>query len=268
MRKSILIILIALTLTGCFNQSTTINEKSDVIVGLGITVENLDKLDAFIDNKSGTQRVVHYTIEGDPIFNDFKYVDQGIQMRMDTSEDKYGTPRVTTTTCQDLVRNEKDTRLSYTLTGCEGEQAEIELLQISFDVEQQDKFEFALKYGVNQKNEINSIEKKLVKDLQNGEVAEVSDFQLSAEERQQIYKEMVLSKYLGEKELSTECNRKPAVSYDLTVQNNNGEHHYKWTECKNTEDDGQMTELAQAIIMIVQAGDIYKQLPEVKGYYQ
>ncbi|WP_405176025.1 DUF4362 domain-containing protein [Paenibacillus sp. FSL H8-0261] len=277
MRSSgILLIFIALIVTGCFNQpsngkdkfTTTINEQEDVINSHGMIVKNLKKLDAFIQNKAGKQRVVHYTIEGDPIFNDLKYTDQGIEMRHDNSEDTFGSPQVTTYTCQNLVRNETDKLLSYTLTGCEGEQAKIELLQIPFDVTKQDKFEFVLKYGVNQKNEINTIEKKLVKDLQNGEVVEVSDFELSEQERGQIFKEMVLANYLGEKELSTECNRKPAVSYDLSVQINSGERHYQWTECQNTEDDGQMTELAQAIIKIVQAGSIYKQLPEVKGHYE
>jgi len=277
MRSSgILLIFITLIITGCFNQpsngtdkfTTTINEQEDVINSHGMIVKNLKKLDAFIKNKAGKQRVVHYTIEGDPIFNDLKYTDQGIEMRHDNSEDTFGSPQVTTYTCQNLVRNETDKLLSYTLTGCEGEQAKIELLQIPFDVTKQDKFELVLKYGVNQKNEINTIEKKLVKDLQNGEVVEVSDFELSEQERGQIYKEMVLANYLDEKELSTECNRKPVASYDLSVQINSGERHYQWTECQNTEDDGQMTELAQAIIKIVQDGSIYKQLPEVKGYYE
>lgn len=277
MRSSgILLIFIALIVTGCFNQlsngkdkfTTTINEQEDVINSHGMIVKNRKKLDAFIQNKKGTQRVVHYTIEGDPIFNDLKYTDQGIEMRHDNSEDTFGSPQITIYTCQNLVRNEMDKLLSYTLTGCEGEQAKIELLQIPFDVTKQDKFEFVLKYGVNLKNEINTIDMKLVKDLQNGEVARVSDFDLSEQERGQIYKEMVLANYLDEKELSTDCNRKPAVSYDLLVQINSGERHYQWTECQNTEDDGQMTELAQAIITIVQAGSIYKQLPEVKGYYE
>lgn len=277
MRSSgILLLLITLIITGCFNQpsngeerfTTTINEQEDVINSHGMIVKNLEKLDSFIHNKTGTQRVVHYTIEGDPIFNDLKYTDQGIEMRNDNSEDTFGSPQVTKYTCKNLGRNETDKLLSYTLTGCEGEQAKIELLQISFDVTKQDKFEFVLKYGVNLKNEINTIDMKLVKDLQNGEVASVSDFGFTEQERGQIYKEMVLANYLDEKELSAECNRKPAVSYDLMVQINNGERHYQWTECQNTEDDGQMTELAHAIIKIVQAGSIYKQLPEVKGHYE
>lgn len=271
---SVLLILIALILTGCFNTlpgvkkfSTTIDKIEDVINSHG-NVENLDKLDAFIEDQKGSQRVVHYTIEGDPIFNDLTYTDSRIVMRYDNSEDNFGSPQVLKYACQDLIRNETDKLLSYTLTGCEGEQAKIELLQIPFDVEQQDHFAFALKYGVNQKNEINTIEKKLIKDLQNGEVAEVSDFELTAQERGQIYKTMVLANYLNEKELSTECNIKPVVTYDLTVLINSGERHYQWTECNNTKDDEQMTELAQAIIKIVQAGSIYKQLPEVKGHYE
>ncbi|WP_313636935.1 DUF4362 domain-containing protein [Paenibacillus sp.] len=149
MRSSgILLIFIALTITGCFNQlsngeakfTTSINEQEDVINSHGMIVKNREKLDAFIQEKKGTQRVVHYTIEGDPIFNDLKYTDHGIEMRHDNSEDKFGSPKVTIYSCQDLVRNETDKLLSYTLTGCEGEQAKIELLQIPFDVTKQDKF--------------------------------------------------------------------------------------------------------------------------------
>lgn len=272
----ILLIVIAFIFTGCFNKptteggsfTTTINEQDDVINSHGMVVKNREKLDAFIQDAKGTQRVVQYTIEGDPIFNDLKYTDKGIELRVDTSEDKFGSPQVINYACEKLARNETDKLLSYTLTGCEGEQARIELLNIPFDVTKQDRFEFVLKYGVNLKNEINTMDKKLVKDLQNGEVVEISDYQLTAQERGQIYKEMVLANYLDEQELSTQCNRKPAVSYDLSVLINGGERHYQWTECQNTDDDGQMTELAQAIIKIVQAGSIYKQLPEVKGYYE
>lgn len=274
MRSYGILIILVLLITGCFNTqsgeekfSITIDKNKDVINVHG-SVENLDKLDTFINDKKGSQRVVYYTFEGDPIFNDLTYTDSGIEMRYDNSEDHFGSPQIIKYACKDILRNETDKLLSYTLIGCEGEQSERGLLWLSFDLEQVDKFEFALKYGVNQKNEINTIQKKLIKDLQNGEVAEVSDFELTAQERGQIYKKMVLANYLNEKELSTECNVKPVVTYDLTVLINNGERHYQWTECNNTKDDKQMTELAQAIIKIVQAGSIYKQLPEVKGHYE
>lgn len=274
MRSYGVLIILALLITGCFNTqsgeekySTTVDKNKDVINAHGF-VENLDRLDTFINDKKGSQRVVHFTIEGDPIFYNVTYTGQGIKLRYDNTEDKFGSAEIITYTCEDLVKKETEKQLDYTLTGCDSDPDTISLLFIPFDAEQRDKFEFTLKYGVNQKNEINTIQKKLIKDLQNGEVAEVSDFELTAQERGQIYKKMVLANYLNEKELSTECNVKPVVTYDLTVLINNGWRHYQWTECNNTKDDKQMTELAQAIIKIVQAGSIYKQLPEVKGHYE
>lgn len=275
--SNLIIVVMALSMiVACSKQQTNgekeisnkINEKEDVISSHGIIVKNREKLDAFINKTSSTQRVVHYTIEGDPIFNDLKYNDNKFEMRYDTTKDKFGAPVVKTYTCAKFERNETDKFLKYTLTGCDGDRKEIEVLQIPFDVEKQDIFEFDLRYGVNQKNEINTINKKLVKDLQNGEVTEVSDFQFIIEDRQKIYKEMVLANYLGEKKLSSQCNRKPFVSYDLTVNINSGNRHYHWTECDNSEDGILMTKLAKAIIDIVQAKDMYKQLPAVKGQYE
>lgn len=275
--SNIIIVVIALSMiVGCSKQQTNgekeisykIDEKEDVINSHGIIVKNREKLDAFINKKSSSQRVAHYTIEGDPIFNDLKYNDNKVEMRYDTTRDKFGAPVVKTYTCAKLERNETDTFLKYTLSGCDGDRKEIEVLQIPFDVEKQDVFEFDLRYGVNQKNEINTINKKLVKDLQNGEVTEISDFQFNIEDRQKIYKEMVLANYLGEKQLSNQCNRKPYVSYDLTVNINSGNRYYHWTECDMGEDGKMMTKLAKAIIDIVQAKDIYKQLPAVKGNYE
>ncbi|MDR6552595.1 DUF4362 domain-containing protein [Paenibacillus qinlingensis] len=271
-----MIVLVALSmLVGCAKQqkngdmqiSYKINEKEDVINSHGIIVKNREKLDAFINKTNSTQRVVHYTIEGDPIFNDLTYKDNKYEMRNDTTKDKFGSPLVKTCTCAKLERNETDKFLKYTLSGCDGDRKEIEVLQIPFDVENQDTFEFDLRYGVNQKNEINTINNNIVKDLQNGEVTEVSDFHFNKEDRQKIYKEMVLANYLGDKELSNKCNRNPYVSYDLTVHINSGKRHYHWTECDSNEDGKMMTKLANAIIEIVQANDIYKQLPAVKGQY-
>lgn len=269
-RNFLPLVLLALSMiAGCSNHfNYKINRTEDVIDSHGITVYNLEKLDAFIHQTNSTQRVVHYTIEGDPIFNDLSYNDNKVIMRYDTTQDKNGAPEIKTYTCAKLEKAETDTLLEYTLTGCDGDRGEIEVLQIPFDVMKQDRFEFDLKYGVNQKNEINTINQELVKDLQNGTVAEVSDFQLSNENRQQIYKEMVLANYLGEKQLSTRCNRKPYVGYDLMVSINGGSRHYQWTECDISKDGRQMTELAKAVIDIVQAEDVYKQLPAVKGYYE
>lgn len=107
-------------------------------------------------------RVVHYTIEGDPIFYHLLHSNDRIELRYDTTQDNFGTPTVKTYLCDTLQKEETDHALTYTLTGCEGGQKEFNVLNISYDVEAQDAFEFILKFGVNQKNEINTIDKKLV----------------------------------------------------------------------------------------------------------
>uniref|UniRef100_UPI0019679266 hypothetical protein n=1 Tax=Escherichia coli TaxID=562 RepID=UPI0019679266 len=73
------------------------------------------------------------------------------------------------------------------------------------------------KYGVNKKNDVDTVNQKLVKDLQNGETVTVSDFQFNRKELNQIYKAMVLANYLDEKNLTSDCNQKPHESYELTV---------------------------------------------------
>lgn len=261
-----LLLTLFIILTGCSDPK--VNEEEDVISLHGMTVKNVGKLDAFMDETRETQRIVHYTIEGDPIFYVLKHQGNQIQMKYDTTADEYGTPEVYKYTCDKLLRNETDTFLNYTLTGCGGKQNDIQILEIPFDVKKQDTFEFVLKYGVHLGNKINTMDELLVKDLQNGETAEVSDFQFTTAERQTIYKEMVLANYLEEKKLSVACNQKPHEAYDLTVYINNKVLHYEWSECDKTEDGNKMTALIKGIIDIVKEKDVYKQLPAVNGYFE
>jgi hypothetical protein len=242
--------------------SYQINDQKDVINSHGIMVKNREKLDEFINDNKGTQRIVHYTTEGDPIYNDLTYKDNKVQMRYDTSKDKFGSPQVINYTCGKLERNETDKFLKYTLTDCDGGRKEIEVLHIPFDVEKQDKFEFVFKYGVNLKNEINTIDKKWVKELQGAELVEISDFKLTKEERQFIYKQMVLSNYLGEKQLSNRCNKELFVSYDLNVKINSGNRHYQWSECDQSDNGIQMTQLANQIITRI---DTNASIPKAAG---
>ncbi|MGM1049716.1 MAG: DUF4362 domain-containing protein [Bacillota bacterium] len=263
---ALLFILLLTLISGCTDPQ--VDEEKDVISNHGMTVKNIGRLDAFMKESKGTQRVVQYTIEGDPLFYVLKHKNNQIEMQYDTTQDKFGTPKVYKYTCDKLNKVETDTLLEYTLTGCSGNRKDIQVLQIPFDVKKQDTFEFVLKYGVGLRNEINTLDQVLVKDLQNGETAVVSDFQFTPEERQKIYKAMVLANYLEKKQLSTSCNQKPHEKYDLTVYINNRDLHYEWSECDKTEDAQQMKALINEIINIVKAKDVYKQLPAVKGGYE
>lgn len=269
-------ILLLLLATGCSlfqrDVSSGISHETDlqedVIASNGSGISNLDKLDEFIERGSGSQRVVQYTIEGDPVYTELRYDGGRLELRYDTTEDAFGSREVTTYACDELVRTEAEHLLKYTLKGCGEEPEDRELLTIDFDVARQDKFEFVLKYGVNHRNVIDTGRQTLVKDMMNGTTVEVSDYFLPRADRQSIYRKLVLANYLEEKQLSTSCNRKPYASYELTVMINAAEHQYAWSECDTSRDGGAMMEVADYIIGLVEAGDSFQQLPAATGGYK
>ncbi|NQX48511.1 DUF4362 domain-containing protein [Paenibacillus tritici] len=245
--------------------SHKIDPEADVISSNGGGISNLDKLDNFMERGSGSQRVVHYTIEGDPVFTELRYEGGRLELSYDTTEDAFGSHEVKTYSCNELVRREEKHQLRYSLKGCEGDMGDGDLLTVSFDLGSQNTFEFVLKYGFNHGNEINTVKQSVVKDMLNGTVTEISDFSLPQADRQSIYRKLVLANYLGEKQLSTSCNLKPYESYDLTVLINSAENHYAWSECDTGRDGKVMTEAADYIIGLVEAGDSYLQLPAATG---
>ncbi|WP_379160643.1 DUF4362 domain-containing protein [Paenibacillus sp. sgz5001063] len=264
------VLLILVVITGCsllpWNKDTAtfqkishkLNEQEDVINRNSLGTENLDKLDAFIGRRSGVQRVVQHTIEGDPIFTVLEYKEGRLKYTIDTTEDAFGNPEMRTVSCTKLERVENDTLLKYTLTGCNIEPSERQLLSVEYDVAKQDRFEFMLKYGVNRKNEINTVEQKLVQVLRNGTVRVTEDYKLPDKDRQSIFRELVLRNILEEKQLSTECNRKPYESYELMVQVNGAERQYAWSECDTSKDGQSMNSIAQFIIDIIEDREAVK----------
>lgn len=108
-------------------------------------------------------------------------------------------------------------------------------------------FDFVLKYGPGQKNEINTFDQKLVLQLNYNKVVTQSDFQLPESDMHEIYKEMEKVDILGEKNLSKTCEEKPFLTYYLKVRINDVYRTYRWTSCSVTEDDENMIRIAQLI---------------------
>jgi hypothetical protein len=243
----------------------TANEVVEAHGGL----ENIKRLDLFVKNvnsgKKDRVRLTRFTIEGDPIYYDLTYNGSKLKIKEDTREDKFGQGKVNTFLCKSIQKQESTTSTKYIVEECPNLG---ELLTISHDVDQQDLFEFELKYGVDMKNKINTKEQELIKDLQNGEEVGVSDFQFSKDEMNQIYKLMILSNYLEEKKLSTQCNKKPFISYELTVWINDAQRHFAWSECDKSKDGKQMSELVADIKTVLKQNPVYQSLPEVKGAYE
>lgn len=155
-----------------------------------------------------------------------------------------------------------------TLAGCtKNEGTILPSASVLDDMQYEQTFTFVLKYGYGQirGNVIDTVDNRLVKDLLNGEVAEVNDFVLTPEEQRAIYKEMLLAGYQMPKELTLACNMKPHIRYDLKVNTPQDDYRYQWSECDKSRDGEAMTRLVNSIIEVVQARKEYQELPPVVG---
>ncbi|BBH20662.1 hypothetical protein Back11_20070 [Paenibacillus baekrokdamisoli] len=243
------------------DKELTLNKQGNVIARHN-QIENLQTLDRFqnltVDRKPATIRIVHYTIEGDPIYYDLTSNTDHITFINDNSEDAFGSPNIQTSTCDQLSRTETKTNIKYDLSGCTGSYSDrFTVMDVDYDVSRQDYFEFVLKYGVDLKNEIDTNGQSLTIDLGNDQMMNVSDFRLTSAMKQEAYKQMVLANYLGEKKLSNVCKKSPYVSYSLEVRINSGKRDFSWAACDTSEDGLVMTKLAENIIQMVKLSPEY-----------
>ncbi|WP_349288078.1 DUF4362 domain-containing protein [Pseudoalteromonas sp. BZP1] len=123
--KKNLFLLFSLLLVGC-NYTPS---DSDIVVGLGSEITNLNTFEIFLDNvKQGKEdniRIVSYTDEGDPIIKDVNYDGTSIYAETDFTRDKFGTSRVESISCNSIdskvtVTPEKSEE--YFLSECEPSQ--------------------------------------------------------------------------------------------------------------------------------------------------
>lgn len=256
-------------ITGCGTDDQTMkqNEKvisaSNEIIEMHGSTENLERLDAFVNNvQSGAQdevELIRYTTEGAPISHHLKYNGTALTFTLDTTKDTYGNGGVTSYECSTIQKEESNTETKYVLEGCPNSQMK-ELLWIPHDVEKEDYFAFQLRYGADRKNEINTREQKLTIDLQDGKTVTVNDFQFPKEEMNDIYKEMVLANYLKEKDLENSCEKEPYESYELTVWINSATVDYEWDACDHSKDGQKMTALMKKIVKILEENAAYKSI--------
>ncbi|MGO4548486.1 DUF4362 domain-containing protein [Paenibacillus sp. 2TAB23] len=130
-----LIVFILLTLAGCGGyerdsyKQAAVNETEDVIDRHG-DVKNGELLDDFIDGDRDQVRVVRYTTEGDPLFYALSKLKTGIEVRYDTSQDKFGSSSVKTYTCDSLQKKQATNGYAFEMNGCGGAGKRITLLEI------------------------------------------------------------------------------------------------------------------------------------------
>lgn len=123
MKKAGVIFLACLLLVGCQNKHDSFPQEDTVKILNGAERENLQRLGRFLQNfqqlKPDRVKVIFYTTEGDPIYQDLKFDGKAIKSIYDTTEDQYGSGEVIETMCTEFKSKETVGKLSYFLAGCE-----------------------------------------------------------------------------------------------------------------------------------------------------
>ena len=118
----------------------------------------------------------------------------------------FGSGEITTVICSDLLEEVNPTNTTYIAIGCsDGYSGMVEILAIEYNLARQDLFEVELKYGEKLENEVNTKTKEVTKVINSKETRTTSDFQLSAQVKQEIFKRLVMANYLGDLDLKTTC---------------------------------------------------------------
>lgn len=208
--------------------------NADVVdVHGGIT--GLDNMENYFQQvekqKKGDLRVVSYTIEGDPILTDLAYDGKQINVKYDYTRDQYGSGEVDTFHCEKLKREENSTNLSYYLTDCDGTHGDMrDVLTVSYNVQRQDVFEVELTYG-----------------KEGGK----QSIELNDDDKQEVYKQLVLANYLNENPRDESCSKEEEIiPYSMRVKINGADHTLKWLSCTSSEKANKFTNIAEYIIHV------------------
>jgi hypothetical protein len=260
--QSFIMIAISALLIGCNgkvepddrgNENVKRNVDYGDVINTQGSIKGIEKMDRFYENisknLSSKLRVIHYTIEGDPIITDLSYDGGTITVQRDTTKDQYGSGGINTLSCNKFYKEVNPTNLSYVASECKGNDLGMdEILYVGYDMKQQDLFEIQLKYGENLENDINTIDKKLTKVLSKDEKTMVEDFDLSSSIKQEIYKRLVLANYLEEESLKNRCKEKDRMKYNLKVRINGASREFNWDVCNESKEGKNMTDIAEFII--------------------
>jgi hypothetical protein len=132
-------------------------------------------------------------------------------------------------------------------------------------------FNFIVQFGHQFKNEINTFEDSVTKDLIADGTATISIF-LTKEEMSAIYEKMKDINIMAPKKLvpdKTNCMQTPhgEDKWEIRLNGETKTHYWNGEYCETTNDAEQLIELRNYILNMVKSMDEYKKLPEARGAY-
>jgi uncharacterized protein YxeA len=228
------------------------------------SIEGIEKMIHFYEDVQkgvpSNLRIVHYTTEGNPIVTDLSYNGENLEVKHDSTRDTYGSGEIITIICGNMVEEVNDTNTTYIAVDCaDGFYGMQEILGIDYNMSQQDLFEFELKYGLNEENEINTLTNTVKKENSN-----MGDLNITTDVKQEVYKKLVYANYLAEKNLTTTCDTDSTTNYYLKVKINGGQREFQWGACDQSSDGMKFTNIANYIIE--QSSNEQNEQLTVQGY--
>lgn len=128
MRNSLFVLLSLIFISGCQSPQNNTDDipklisSPDDVVNKPNGIQNIERFEQFLSNikkgKADEVRIVHYTIEGDPILHVLEYDGDIINSTYDTRRDKYGQGSVSHTTCHSIEEVQTGEDTEYILEGC------------------------------------------------------------------------------------------------------------------------------------------------------
>ena len=120
--KIVLLFFVVLVAAACSRESF---DEEDIIEDRQGEVTNGERLYAFYENTENGEedavRVISYTTEGDPIYQDLSYDGNRIESVEDFTEDQYGSGEVVTRQCEFILILTSETEAIYVLRECDPE---------------------------------------------------------------------------------------------------------------------------------------------------
>ena len=125
-KRSSFICLFLFNLVACSQPNNAIDKKNDVIAK-GAEISNLDKFEQFVLNveqgKVDKVRIVHYTHEGDPIFQKLEHSENDILYVSDNRKDQFAgeDKGLHKDSCKRIVKEQRESQTAYRLIDCVNE---------------------------------------------------------------------------------------------------------------------------------------------------
>ncbi|PGO23938.1 hypothetical protein CN984_21250 [Bacillus cereus] len=120
------ICLFLFSLVACSQTNSAIGKKNDV-VAKGTEISNLDKFEKFVWNVEQGEvdkiRIVHYTHEGDPIFQTLEHSGTDILYVLDNRQDQFAGNHtgIYEDSCKRIVKEKHELETAYRLIDCTNE---------------------------------------------------------------------------------------------------------------------------------------------------